>query len=908
MVMKTRTTKLFVAALLLIVVVTLVPYRSGNTEASSNIGPRESTAVKAAPQTQSPAVGGSWDSFYTTRDVPVHINVLPDGRILYWGRDKAADDYDVGGKSNTYLVDPLYLENVNYTAIPTPTPPTNLFCSGHSFLPDGRLLVTGGHGKATDATKYPGARPEYSYVEGIGEKDINIFDYRTGTWTPMPPVQQMHLGRWYPFNVTTANGETVIMSGTYWDGVTTNNNPLRPRTSTNADVSIRDLQGGIRTLLKNGDFDQTQFYPYLSLTPENKIFNAKPGPSQNNAGNFNRLFDPYANNSGGTPGVFTIVGRPTHDHWEGTSAMYAPGKVLLTGGGFAGLGGTPSTLAETIDLTKASPQWNREVQAAAMTWGRQYATATVLPDGKVLITGGTNCPGNNNLSCGPNGTYGGAVQTPELWDPATPSVWQQMNATNSGVPRVYHSIAMLLPDARVLIGGGGLPAANGETAINATTGLPTLCRGQGPQNDPPECKKLGHNNVEIFSPPYLYNADGSKATRPAIFASPDSLGYGQQFIVQVGNVVPSTIKKAVLVRLPSVTHTYNQDQRHIDLGSPLATDANFARFQAPASGAVCPPGPYMLFLISNNGRNTPSIAKIVRVGDVAIDRGGSVDGDLGQSQSFASVALSGFPLTGTLSVSAAAGLSWSATAASLGGWLTITSATNGTGNGTITYTLTPNTAEQAVNRVGIITVQVPGRTDVKPLEFRVHQASTFNDVPSTNPYYRFVSAMYARGITAGCGNGNYCPNFDVTREQAAVFLTQILTTGANVPTPVSGGSGYNDVLDTNFYRKFISYIKRRGISSVVPDACPASGNFCPGQVLTRRDAMVWILRAAGVNNPALPSSPTFHDVPFSDPAAAYIEEGYRRGITAGCGGPYFCPDLPVTRSTIAVFLTQAFKL
>jgi hypothetical protein len=905
--MKSMFTKSIVVVLSLIGIVLLLSYPSGTTEASSNVGPPPATATKPAPQTQSPAVGGSWDSFYTTKDVTVHSSVLPDGRILYWGRDKASDDYDVGGRSNTYLVDPLYLDNVNYTAIPTPTPPTNLFCSGHSFLPDGRLLVTGGHGKATDATKYPGADPSYSWVEGIGEKDINVFDYRTNTWTPMPAAKQMQLGRWYPFNVTTANGETVIMSGTYWDGVMKFGSPARPRTSINVDVSIRDLQGGIRTLPKTADFDLTQFYPYLSLTPENKIFNAKPGPSQSNASNLNHLFDPYSTNSGGTFGVVTLINRPTHDHWEGTSAMYAPGKVLLTGGGFAGLGGTPSTLAETIDLTTASPQWNREVQAGPMTWGRQYATATVLPDGKVLVTGGTNCSGNNNLNCGPNDTFGGAVQTPELWDPANPSVWQQMNATNSGVPRVYHSIAMLLPDGRVLVGGGGLPAANGETAINPVTGLPTLCRGQGPQVDPPECRKLGHNNVEIFSPPYLYNADGSKATRPSIMAAPDSLAYGHQFVVQVGNVVPSTIKSAVLVRLPSVTHTYNQDQRRIDLGPPLGSDANFVRFQSPASGAVCPPGPYMLFLISNNGRHTPSAAKIVRVGDIGIDRGLSVDGVVGQSQSFNAVAVTGFPLSGTIAVSASAGVSWAASAASAG-WLTINSGASGTGDGVITYSLTPNTASGASDRRGVITVQVPGRTDVRGLEFTIYQASNFGDVPSTNPFYRFVSAIYARGITAGCGGGNYCPNPDVTRAQSAVFLTQIITNGANVPTPVAGGTGYADVFDNNIYRKFITYMKRRGIASAIPDACVTSGNFCPDQPLTRRDAMVWILRAAGIDNPPLPARPTFVDVPFSDPAAAYIEEGYRRGITAGCGAQSFCPDMPVNRATIAVFLTQVFAL
>jgi hypothetical protein len=195
------------------------------------------------------------------------------------------------------------------------------------------------------------------------------------------------------------------------------------------------------------------------------------------------------------------------------------------------------------------------------------------------------------------------------------------------------------------------------------------------------------------------------------------------------------------------------------------------------------------------------------------------------------------------------------------------------------------------------------------LEFIVYQAASFGDVPSSSPFNKYVSALHARGITAGCGGGNYCPTVDVTRAQVAVFMTQILVDSANIPTPESGATGYADVADNNPYRKFITYIKRRGISSVVRDTCFGSSNFCPDQALTRADAMVWIMRALGIENPALPQKATFVDVPLSHPAAPYIEEGFRRGLIAGCGpGPSFCPDQPVNRATIAVFLAVAFGL
>lgn len=890
-------------AILFLLLLTFIAYIPGGLPASASgeNKVKPATATKAQSQALTVADGGAWSALIQTTNVPVHISLLPDGRLLHWGRDKAPDGWDDGGKSKTFLIDPLYPETGFTTTINTcpqfdqqgncTTVATNLFCSGHSFLPDGRLLVTGGHNKPQ----------QYPFAEGIGEKHINIFDYRTNTWTRV--LSEMDKGRWYPYNVTLANGETLVMAGSYWNGVSTLPLPtggVGPRTQRNTEPSVRNLAGGIRTLSDNGtgQFPNVPNYPYISLNPDGRVFIASPSaiPAVDSAKS--RLLDPYATNSGGGLGVYTGVSNPAHPHTDGSSVMYAPGKVLMLGGNTLAAGAVTTNTAEAIDFTTGAPVWT---PVGTMAWGRHYPNATLLPDGKVLVTGGTTCGGSNNLDCGPGGSYGGAVQTPELWDPSNPTQWRQMNATTSGVPRVYHSVAMLMPDARVLVGGGGLPYATGETTPGGV-----LCTGTNEATF--ACKHAGHKDVEYFSPPYLFNADGTQATRPVITEAPASLAYGQEFTLDIGNISGSDITEVVLVRLPSVTHTYNQDQRRISLkfawAGPIKLIGNYniLNVNGPASGLECPPGPYMMFVIRDNGgRNTPSIAKIVRVGDLSTDA---------TSQAFPATAIQTpqNSLTGSINVSAAAGLNWVAEVdAASSAMVTIISGSSGTGNGTVNFNVAPNVTGATPNqarRSGKIRLRVPGR-DAAALEFTVYQSGNFSDVsyPTTTFFHgthTFISNIYARGITSGCGSGNYCGGSGIARQEAAVFLTVMLNP-PTLPTPLV--QRYGDVSTANSFSKFIEFIARRNI----PDTC-GGNNFCPGQALTRKEMVVWLLRARGIDRPPTPDMQRFNDVPLSDPAAPFIEEAFRRGITAGCGNDMFCPNAPVTRGQMAVFFVATFGL
>ena len=446
---------------------------------------------------------------------------------------------------------------------------TNLFCSGHSFLSDGRLMVSGGH-KSPDE-------------DGFGEPHTNIFDFRSNKWVKGP---DMNKGRWYPYNVTLNNGETLIISGA--DTPQTINNDPQIFGSCNRDLNPPTLTAST--------------YPFLHLMPDGRVLMVQSGKNDKRS----RTLEPFAFPSPSPtptpnpprPGVWKSYASTNQEHWTGSSVMFDSGRKVLVMGGF-NANNQPLSGAEYIDLTVPDAQaaW-REIPS--MKFARTYHTSTILPDGKVLVTGGVKCQGSIDITCG-------TVMHAEMWDPtANPSClaqtpWRTMAQQNE--VRAYHSIAALLPDGRVLVGGGGLPGAEGEIDLNGIEITNVFDNF---------AKFHGHKTVEFYSPPYLFDANGNAAARPLITSAPPNVLYGQSFNVGTSGAGPAP--KVSLVRLASVTHGFNQDQRHIFLNASVVNSSTIS-VTPPANSNECPPGHYMLFVM-NNG--VPSVAKIVRVGNASM--------------------------------------------------------------------------------------------------------------------------------------------------------------------------------------------------------------------------------------------------------------------------------------------------
>ncbi|HEY0557231.1 MAG TPA: ELWxxDGT repeat protein [Thermoanaerobaculia bacterium] len=178
--------------------------------------------------------------------------------------------------------------------------------------------------------------------------------------------------------------------------------------------------------------------------------------------------------------------------------------------------------------------------------------------------------------------------------------------------------------------------------------------------------------------------------------------------------------------------------------------------------------------------------------------------------------------------------------------------------------------------------------------------TTFQDVPASYWAWRFIEALAIGGVTGGCGAGSFCPGALVSRAQMAIFIL----TARGTPPPPATGTLFQDVPAGYWAGPWIEELAREGIAS----GCSASPPlFCPNNTLTRAEMAVWLI-AARHENPPPATGTRFADVPASYYAARWIEQLAADGITAGCGGGNYCPEQPITRGEMAVFLATAFHL
>jgi galactose oxidase len=470
---------------------------------------------------------GRWSQLLELPNVAIHTHVLPNGKVLFWGRrDEPRGSLDAHA-CTPYVWDPITGES---RATPQPQradgTKVNLFCSGHSFLPDGRPLVVGGH-----------------LTDGDGLDQACVYDYHNNMWTALPA---MHQCRWYPVVTTLADGAVLVSSGSY---------------KQNGSVVINripEIWDG-RRWQQATRFADLPPYPRLYRAPSGQVL-----ASESNA-------KMYVFNAG--EGACTALPRPRGMPTDGVrqygpSVTYDVGKVLFIGGSDDEANDVPTATSGVIDFCANPPAWR---QIASMHFPRRRHSATILADGSVLVTGGTSGPGFNNLS------PGRPVHVAESWDPVTEK-WSKLAAED--VDRCYHSTAVLLPDATVLSAGGGEFVVGGES------------------NDPRD----SHRTAQIFHPPYLF-----RGPRPQIEAAPEAINYGESFSLEVRG---PDVAKITWIGLPSVTHAADHSQRINILD--FRRSSGGVTVTAPGRPEICPPGHYMLFVLSAAG--VPSVARIMHIG------------------------------------------------------------------------------------------------------------------------------------------------------------------------------------------------------------------------------------------------------------------------------------------------------
>ncbi|KAL8649816.1 MAG: hypothetical protein Q9226_005417 [Calogaya cf. arnoldii] len=488
----------------------------------------EFNVLAAATYTNPPTNLGIWGLTMDFPIVPAAAAVLTNGKVLLWSSWKPLDFGGGGGsgKTETAIYDPATGTVTRRTVTETQH---DMFCPGLSLDASGRPFVTGGN----DAAK------------------LSIYD---GTnWIAGPP---MKIQRGYQSSATLSDGRIFTIGGS-WSGGEGNKNGEVWSPTTNTWSLLPGCPVAPMLTADTRGVYRSDNHGWLFGWKSGSVFQAGPSKAMNW----------YTTTSTGGQKTAGLRGTDP-DAMNGNAIMYdAVNGKILTVGGAPNYQDNPATANARI-ITIGAPGTTASVAAVGnMAYARAFHNSVVMPDGKVLVVGGESypIPFSDNT----------ATNIAEIFNPATSS-FTSVNPIS--VPRTYHSWALLLPDATIISGGGGLC---GTCDTN-------------------------HPNAQIYSPAYLFNADGTRAARPVINSvSATNVSPGAKISVTMNRAVTSFS----LVRFGSGTHSVNTDQRRM----PLAATASGLTYTVtiPNDPGVCLPGSWMLFAMDSAG--VPSFAKTIIV-------------------------------------------------------------------------------------------------------------------------------------------------------------------------------------------------------------------------------------------------------------------------------------------------------
>lgn len=404
-------------------------------------------------------------------------------------------------------------ENGEFTC---PFTPVDFFCAGQSFLGDGRLLVAGGT-KEYDNSEQP----------FIGLNTSYIFDPLSESWIR---VASMVEGRWYPTLVTLGDGRVFNVSG----------GPNR------AEI-YSSVGGWVQMPIQ----EEWPLFPHLFLTRDGRLFydggNMFPNPAAPQPG--------FLDISTSTMTSVTLPEGFSQNRDHCGSVLLAPAQAqrfMIMGGGDPAINS-----AHIIDLKASEPVFE---EVAPMIHARFHINAVLLPDRTVFVSGGN---GQSEIAAT-------AVLEAEIYDPAT-NTW--IAAATAQAARMYHSIALLLPDGRVLAAGSNPNRRDDELRL------------------------------EIYHPPYLF-----RGPRPFIETVPQQILYGGDFEIHTPQA--EEIRWVELIWPMATTHSLETGQRVVDLEFTVH-DSCHLHINVLSEQNIAPPGWYMLFLVNKHG--IPSVAKWVQL-------------------------------------------------------------------------------------------------------------------------------------------------------------------------------------------------------------------------------------------------------------------------------------------------------
>ncbi len=400
--------------------------------------------------------------------------------------------------------------------------------------------------------------PDGEIIVSGGDTDdaTSIYNPATDSWSKASPL---NIPRGYNGMTLLSNGQAFTLGGSWSGGVGGKYAEVWSPTS-----GWRELTGIPENSMVTQDFSsEDDSYGWFIATSNGEVLQAGPSSEMH-----------WISTTGA--GSITAAGPRgnTGTETQGNATYFNTDEVLTLGGAahFTGSTSTNDPATSEADVINFSTGTAQVTKVGYMHYPRIYSNSVVLPTSQVLVVGGqTKGFGFHDTN---------SVLNPELWDPTTGKFSVMAPEAE---PRNYHSVAVLLPNGQVFSGGGGLCG--------------TRCGAN-------------HADGQIYSPPYLFNPDGTPATQPVITSAPTTALDGQTITV----TTDSPVSSFSMVRYGESTHASDDDQRCIPL-SIVSSDGDTYQLAIPSDPGVALPGPYMLFAMNSSG--TPSVSTTMMVSNVS---------------------------------------------------------------------------------------------------------------------------------------------------------------------------------------------------------------------------------------------------------------------------------------------------
>jgi hypothetical protein len=486
---------------------------------------------------------GYWNITGTSGAIAIHAMYTTDETVLFLERPhnpqppnpnllvangagaEVASIYDIA--TGTYT--PLH---VTYLA----------FCAGHSMAADGTAIIAGG-----DNVNLNGAFLQ----DGIS----TIRTYAAQTL--VQNYTDMGTARWYPTTVVLPDSSVVIVGGSkaevggYGSPPAVNNPTYQVLNTTTgaitAPVNLTLLQATWPVNL----------YPFVAVMPVTGSVAILAGAST-------QVLDFSTTPASVDTRYQAVPDLPIPVNYPQTGSVvllpldparsYAP-ELLVVGGTSEDQAtyATPASDASyRINLGAATPEWEQET----MPFRRVMGDTVLLPDGTVFVTNGAQIGIAGGLALAAAASDGTTVAC--LYNPYAPAGSRWSALADSGIQRLYHSVAFLLSSGEVLVAGS-------EATLDY--------------------------RVQHYVPAYLTTA----SPRPVISTAPPTVTYDTQFAVGFSAV--SGIDRVVMIRQSAVTHSTHMDERLVVLVISVSNTAGIVTAVAPPDSTIAPPGMYMLFIM-----------------------------------------------------------------------------------------------------------------------------------------------------------------------------------------------------------------------------------------------------------------------------------------------------------------------